>query len=93
MEPVMKLKTFALSALVAAGAVIASAQTASAAVVCNRYGDCWRTSARHDYRPAWGLRVYDDNWRWHARDDRRYRWRDAPPRRGYWGRGGVWITF
>ena len=89
----MKLKTFALSALVAAGAVIATAQTASAAVVCNRYGDCWRTTSRYDYRPAWGLRVYDDNWRWHARDDRRYRWRDAPPRRGYWGRGGVWITF
>ena len=75
----MKLKTFALSALVAAGAVIATAQTASAAVVCNRFGDFWRTNARDDYRPAWGLRVYDDNWRWHARDDRRYRWRDVPP--------------
>lgn len=89
----MKLKTFALSALVAAGAIAASVETASAAVVCNRYGDCLRTTTRYDYRPHWDLRIYYDNWRWHARDNRRHRWRDAPPRRGYLGRGGVWITF
>jgi len=89
----MKFRTFCLSALVAAGALVATLETASARVVCNRYGDCWRTADRYVYRPAWGLRVYDDNWRWHARDNARYRWRDAHRGRGYWGRGGVWITF
>jgi hypothetical protein len=66
--------------------------SASAAVVCNREGDCWRTKGRYAYRPAWGIRVYDDNWRWHHRDRDRYRWRDARPGRGYW-RSGVWVTF
>lgn len=87
----MKIRTLVLSALVATGALVATAQTASARVVCNSYGDCWRTSERYDYKPAWGLRVYDDNWRWSARDNHRYRWRDH--HRGYYGRNGVWITF
>lgn len=87
----MKFRTLVLGALVAAGAVMATVETASARVVCNRYGDCWRTSERYDYRPAWGLKVYDDNWRW--RDGERYRWREAHRGRGYWGRNGVWITF
>jgi hypothetical protein len=87
----MKFKTLILGALVAAGAVMATVETASARVVCNRYGDCWRTKERYDYRPAWGLKVYDDNWRW--REGERYRWRDTNRGRGYWGRNGVWITF
>lgn len=91
METTMKIKTLILGAVVSAAALIGTAEVASARIVCNRYGDCWRTHDRYDYRPAWGLRVYDDNWRWDARDDRRYRWRDY--HRGYYGRGGVWITF
>jgi hypothetical protein len=38
------------------------------------------------------LKIYDDNWRWHKRDNARYRWRDHSGR-GYYGKGGVWITF
>ena len=87
----MRFNTLVLGALVAAGAVMVTVETASARVVCNRYGDCWRTSSRYDYRPAWGLKVYDDNWRWSDRDRARYRWRDY--HRGYYGKGGVWITF
>ena len=87
----MKFKTLILGALVAAGAVMATVETASARVVCNRYGDCWRTKERYDYRPAWGLSIHDDNWRWRDNERARYRWRDY--HRGYWGRGGVWITF
>jgi hypothetical protein len=87
----MKIRTFVLGALAGAAAVVATAAPASAYVACNRYGDCWRVHERYDYRPAWGIRVYDDNWRWAARDNHRYRWRDY--NRGYYGRGGVWITF
>ncbi len=56
---------------------------------CNRYGDCWHTTGRYDYRPAFGVTVHDDNWRWGHRD--RYRWREHAGR-GYW-RSGVWVTF
>ena len=32
------------------------------------HGDCWHTTDRYDYRPAFGIRVHDDNWKWRARD-------------------------
>ncbi|MDB5734416.1 MAG: putative transrane protein [Alphaproteobacteria bacterium] len=85
----MKIRTFVLGALVGAGALAATAGTASAYVACNRAGDCWHTTDRYDYRPAFGVRVHDDNWRWGHRD--RYRWREHQGR-GYW-RSGVWVTF
>jgi hypothetical protein len=75
------------------GAMVATSTSAEAAVVCNRFGDCWRTTARYTYRPAWGLRVYNDNWRWRSADNRRYRWMQARNGRGYYGRNGIWITF
>ena len=87
----MKFRTLVLGAVAGAGVFAAMAATpASAAVVCNRFGDCWHTTERYDYRPAFGLRVHDDNWRW--RHHERYRWREHEGR-GYWGRNGVWITF
>ena len=85
----MKIRTFVLGALAGAGALAAMAAPASAYVVCNREGDCWRTHERYNYQPAFGLTIHDDNWRWRERE--RYRWRDY--HRGYWGRNGVWITF
>ncbi|HEU0161361.1 MAG TPA: hypothetical protein VFQ69_03065 [Rhizomicrobium sp.] len=92
----MKFKAVLLSALVGIGAAAATTAvtttSAAAAVVCNRDGDCWRVRDRYSYRPAWGLRVYNDNWRWRDSDRHRYRWRDARPGRGYY-RGGVWVTF
>ena len=91
MEYPMKIKTLVLGTAIGLGALIATADVASARIVCNAYGDCWRTREVYTYNPAWGLRIYDDNWRWHARDNARYRWRDY--NRGYYGRGGVWITF
>jgi hypothetical protein len=78
----------ALAALLGAGAVIASAGSASAYIVCNRDGDCWHTHNRHHYRFAWGITVHPDHWRW--RGDH-YRWHEHAGR-GYW-RSGVWITF
>lgn len=78
----------ALAALVGAGALAATTTGAAAAVACNRT-ECWHTTARYDYRPAWGLTVHDDNWRWGVNDH--YRWREHKGR-GYW-RNGIWITF
>ena len=87
----MKIRTVFLGAIAGAAGLMATAGAASADVVCNREGDCWRTHEHYDYRPAWGLRIHDDNWRWRESERERYRWRDY--HRGYWGRNGVWITF
>lgn len=89
------MKTFlgsaALSAVVAGGMMVAATAPASAAIVCNRAGDCWHTTERYAYRPAFGLTVHADNWKWRARDARRYHWNEHEGR-GYW-RKGVWVTF
>jgi hypothetical protein len=44
---------------------------------------------KYDYRPDWGLTVYDDDRKWSGD---KYRWRDPGAGRGYW-RKGVWIGF
>ena len=64
----MKIRTLVLGAVAGAGAILAMAAPASAYVSCNRYGDCWHTTDRYTYRPAWGITVHDDNWRWRHRD-------------------------
>ena len=79
---------YLLSAAAGVVGALALATTASAAVVCNEDGDCWRVKEKYDYRPDWGLTVYDDDWK--AGD--KYRWRDPGAGRGYW-RKGVWIGF
>lgn len=84
MENVMR------AALIAAALTIIPV-SASAAVVCNDEGDCWRVKEKYDYRPEWRLRVYEDNWKWSDAEKDKYRWRDSKGR-GYW-RNGVWIEF
>ena len=64
--------------------------SASAAVVCNEDGDCWRVKERHTYPPGVNLQIYDEDWTWGDRPG--YRWRDPGVGRGYWRRG-VWIGF
>jgi hypothetical protein len=76
-------------AVLVAGALALTVTTASAAVVCNDEGDCWRVEKRVEYKPEFRLRVYDDDWRW--KEGEEYRWRDARDDRGYW-KGGVWIN-
>lgn len=85
------MKKYLLLAAVLAG-VFAAIPAASAAVVCNSDGDCWRTRERYTYRPEWKLRIHSDNWKWRDRDRDHYRWREAGHGRGYW-RNGVWIGF
>ncbi|HML42382.1 MAG: hypothetical protein JNN24_06550 [Hyphomicrobium zavarzinii] len=78
--------------LALAGTLALMTATASAAVVCNAEGDCWRVKERHEYKPEFGLRVYADDWRWPEAEAHRYRWREVGHGRGYW-HNGIWIEF
>lgn len=86
------MRTLTLALFAAASALAVSATGASAAVVCNDEGDCWKTKERHEYRPEFGVRVHGDDWKWEEKDSKNYRWREARDGRGYW-RKGVWIGF
>jgi hypothetical protein len=76
--------------LVGATALTLTASAASAAVVCNDEGDCWRVRGRPNYEPGLRLNIHPDNWRWDRQEERRYRWREHRGDRGYW-RQGAWI--
>lgn len=69
--------------------ILGFAAPASAAIVCNRAGECWHQPGRFVARPEFGVVVHPNNWRWGARDH--FTWREHPGR-GYW-RNGVWVTF
>ena len=83
------MKKIAIAVAAAALGVVTLATSASAAIVCNREGECWHVKARYAYRPEFGLVVHPNNWRWGAHD--KFVWREHEGR-GYW-RGGVWIGF
>jgi hypothetical protein len=78
------LKTAALAVL----GTVALTAGASAAVVCNEDGDCWRTKERLTYPPDARVQIYEDDYKLGPK----YKWRDAREGRGYY-RGGVWIGF
>ncbi len=84
----MSIRTVALTL---AGTIALMTSSASAAVVCNDEGDCWRVKEKYEYKPEFGLRVYGDDWKWADSDRAKYRWREDRGR-GYW-RKGVWIEF
>jgi hypothetical protein len=86
------LGTIASAALLGAGVLIASIDSASAYVVCNRWGECWRTTSRYQYAPGLRVRFYDDAWWRRHHRNHRWHWRNDHEGRGYW-RHGVWITF
>jgi len=77
-----------LSALIGAGALVAFTAPASAAIACNRAGDCWHTTENYKYRPSFGVTVHPDNWKFRGT---RYHWNEHEGR-GYW-RNGIWIKF
>jgi hypothetical protein len=66
-----------------------TAGSASAAVVCNDEGDCWRVRGRPTYGPGVHLRIYGDDWK----GDRggRHHWREPGRGHGYY-RNGAWIV-
>ena len=57
----MKLLT---KALFGAAMLALTAGSASAAVVCNEDGDCWRVKEQRNYEPSLKLRVMPDDWKW-----------------------------
>jgi hypothetical protein len=84
------MKYLATAALGLLGALALSA-SASAAVVCNDDGDCWRVKEKHTYPPDAKVHVYEDDYV----IDKKYKWRDPGEGRGYW-RGpppGAWVQF
>jgi hypothetical protein len=62
--------------------------SASAAVVCNDEGDCWRVKKELTYPPEARVHIYGDDYAIGPK----YRWRDAREGPGYY-RGGVWVGF
>jgi hypothetical protein len=84
------LKTAAMGAVIAVGALAATA--ASADVACNRYGECWKVQERYTTYPSTlGIIFHDDAWR--AAHPKHYHWRaDQANDHGYY-RNGVWIAF
>ena len=85
------MKKIAIAAAAAALSVVTLATSASAAIVCNREGECWHVKNRYAYDAGWGLVVHPNNWRWGPRE--KFVWREpVREERGYW-RGGVWIKF
>jgi hypothetical protein len=86
------MKYLGAAALAVLG-TLALSTGASAAIVCNEDGDCWKVKERHKYPPEVKLEHYDDDWKWAEVDPPRYRWREPGVGRGYYKRGGVWINF
>jgi hypothetical protein len=84
------LSAAAISTLMAAGALMATAVPASAYVACNREGDCWHTDARPRV-PGVTLSVHPDDWYFHQRWDDNRHFRDYHEGHGYY-KGGVWVT-
>lgn len=62
---------------------------ASARVVCNDDGDCWRVQTQYDYPPGVRLEFHGDDYRWGDHEKRRWRDHDG---RGYW-QNGIWVEF
>ena len=60
-ERTMKIRSLVLSAAPGVGALMTVAAPASAYVNCNRYGSCWHSNERYEYRPAFGVTIHDDS--------------------------------
>jgi hypothetical protein len=74
--------------LVTSGILALTASTASAAVVCNEEGDCWKVAGEPRYEPSLKLRIQGDDWKW--KEGEKYRWREPGRGNGYY-RNGAWI--
>jgi len=83
------MHTLTKTVAVSLAALTVGAGAASAAVVCNDEGDCWRVRGRAVYGPELRLRIHDDDWKWG--EGEHYRWREAGHGHGYWRRG-VWVN-
>lgn len=78
-----------LGAAVFAATMAMSAAPASAAVVCNRWHECWRVRNAYVYPRTLGIVVRDEVWVAHHPG---WRWRATHSGRGYW-RHGRWCRW
>ena len=79
----------AFAGLIGAGSVTLISTNASAGIVCNEDGDCWRTQTEYTYAPTLGLSVHQNDWKW--KEGEKYAWREHEGN-GYW-KGGSWTGF
>jgi hypothetical protein len=94
-EKTMKtLKNVLLAATIAVAGITATADSAAAYVVCNRFGDCWHTDTRVHF-PGVRLTFHADSWWDHHKANRHYTWHELDSSRdwhhGYWDHG-TWHT-
>jgi hypothetical protein len=61
------------TAVLALLGIIALSASASAAIVCNDDGDCWRVKEKYTYPPDVRLHVYEDDY---VVDTKKYKWRN-----------------
>jgi hypothetical protein len=85
------MKGFIAAVLGATCALALTATAASADVACNREGECWHVSERHNYHPDFGVTVHPHDWKWGDHEHDKYRWREHEGR-GYWHENR-WIEF
>jgi hypothetical protein len=74
----------AVATAMLAGTLVATAAPASAAVVCNRFHECWRVANPYAYPRRLGIVVRDEGW---VRAHRGWRWRANHDDRGFWEHG------
>ena len=82
------MKSVSILALAGVAVLAIGAHSASAAVVCNEEGDCWKVTEQRNYEPSLKLQVHPDNWKW--KEGEKYRWRESGRGHGYY-RNGVWL--
>ena len=75
-------------ALCGFGLVGLSSLNASAAIVCNNAGVCWRTTKTYVYPPSAQVVIHPNGWRWSPGQHFVWKQHGGP---GYW-RNGAWIT-
>lgn len=84
------LKNVLLAAIIAGAGITATAGSAAAYVVCNRFGDCWHTDTRVHF-PGVRLTFHADSWWDHHKANRHYTWHELDSSRdwhhGYWDHG------
>ena len=84
------LKTVLLAAALVAGGMAATADNASAYVVCNRAGDCWHADTRVHF-PGVRLSFHPDSWWDHHKGNHHYTWHEVDGghdwHHGYWDHG------
>ena len=62
------MKNLVTAVALTAGVLAFGATSASAAIVCNEQGDCWKTKEKYAYPPDARVRIYADDWKWGPND-------------------------